>query len=110
MTSSSGNSYDAIVIGSGMGGLTTASLLAQFGKKRVLVLERHFKLGGFTHSFRRKKYEWDVGVHYVGEMQDGAMTRRLMDLVTRGGVKWNKIGSPYERFFPRKARLKFPME
>ncbi len=53
--------YDVIMIGSGMGALTTASILAQIGKKRVLLLERHFKPGGFTHSFRRKKYEWDVG-------------------------------------------------
>jgi len=94
--------YDAIVIGSGWGGLTTASLLAQLGKKRVLVLERHFKLGGFTHSFRRKKYEWDVGVHYIGEMQEGSLSRRIMDLVTRREVQWHKLGSPFERFvFPQ---------
>lgn len=95
------NAYDIIVIGSGIGGLATASILAQVGKRRVLVVERHFKLGGFTHSFRRKDYEWDVGVHYVGEMQPGAMTRRIMDLVTRKGVDWHRIGSPFERFvFP----------
>lgn len=98
---SASNAYDVIVIGSGMGGLATASILAQLGKKRVLVVERHFKLGGFTHSFRRKNYEWDVGVHYVGEMQPGAMTRKIMDLVTRKGVDWHRIGSPFERFvFP----------
>ena len=45
--------YDAIVIGSGLGGLTVASLLAQLGKKRVLVLEQHFQLGGYTHAFGR---------------------------------------------------------
>ncbi len=108
MTVSDERSYDAIVIGSGMGGLATASLLAQFGKKRVLVLERHFKLGGFTHSFRRKKFEWDVGVHYVGDMQDGGMARRMMDLVTRKGVKWNKIGSPYERFIFKEGTFEVP--
>ena len=70
--------FDVIMIGSGMGALTTASILAQIGKKRVLLLERHFKPGGFTHSFRRKKYEWDVGVHYVGQMQPGSMARRMM--------------------------------
>lgn len=96
------NTYDAIVIGSGMGGLTTASILAQIGKKRVLVVERHFKLGGFTHSFRRKKYEWDVGVHYIGDMQPESMTRGVMDLVTRKGVEWHKMNSPFERFvFPQ---------
>jgi phytoene dehydrogenase-like protein len=95
------NKFDAIVIGSGIGGLTTASLLAQIGKKRVLVVERHFKLGGFTHSFRRKDYEWDAGVHYVGEMQAGALSRRLMDMVTRDGVKWHRMSSSFEKFiFP----------
>ena len=100
-SASASNAYDVIVIGSGIGGLATASILAQVGKRRVLVVERHFKLGGFTHSFRRKDYEWDVGVHYVGEMQPGATTRRIMDLVTRKGVDWHRIGSPFERFvFP----------
>lgn len=95
------NNFDVIVIGSGMGGLTTASILAQLGKKRVLMLERHFKLGGFTHSFRRKDFEWDVGVHYVGQMQPGALTRGMMNLVTRSGVKWQPMGSPFEKFmFP----------
>lgn len=98
---SAARDYDAIVIGSGIGGLTTASILAQLGKKRVLVVERHFKLGGFTHSFRRGDYEWDAGVHYVGGMQPGMLTRQLMDLVTRGGVQWHKMNSPFERFmFP----------
>ena len=59
--------YDAIVIGSGLGGLTTAALMAKAGKK-VLVLERHYTAGGFTHSFKRRGYEWDVGVHYVGQV------------------------------------------
>ena len=34
----------------------------------VLVLEQHYVPGGFTHMFKRPGYEWDVGVHYVGEM------------------------------------------
>jgi all-trans-retinol 13,14-reductase len=99
---SSANHYDAIVIGSGMGGMTTASLLAQLAGKRVLIVERHFKLGGFTHSFRRKQYEWDAGVHYVGDMKPGSMTRSIMDMVTGKGVDWHRISSPFERFmFPQ---------
>jgi monoamine oxidase len=60
--------WDAIVIGSGIGGLGTAALLAKHGGKRVLVLERHYVAGGFTHTFHRPDYEWDVGVHYVGQV------------------------------------------
>ena len=97
----SNKAYDVIVIGSGMGGLTTASLLAQVGKKRVLVIERHAKLGGFTHCFQRHHYEWDIGLHYVGEMNEGTMARRMMDLVTRKQVAWHPMGNTYDRFlFP----------
>ena len=45
--------YDAIVIGSGIGGLTTAALLAKLGK-RVCVLEQHYTAGGYTHSYERE--------------------------------------------------------
>lgn len=45
--------YDAIVVGSGMGGLTAAVGLAKFGGQHVLVLEQHSTAGGFTHSFKR---------------------------------------------------------
>ena len=79
--------YDAIVIGSGMGGLAFASIMAKLRKWRVLVLERHFKIGGFTHTFTRPGgWSWDVGLHYVGDMGEGMMGRRLFDFITDGGV------------------------
>ena len=90
--------FDAIVIGSGIGGLTTASLLAQIEGLRVLVLEKHFEIGGFTHAFRRKGYSFDVGLHYVGQMQSGSFSRRIMDAVTRGQVSWNPMPKVYDRF------------
>ena len=45
--------WDAIVIGSGIGGLTAASILAKTGKK-VLVLEQHDQSGGCCHTFVEK--------------------------------------------------------
>lgn len=92
------NEYDLILIGSGMGALTVASLMAQLRNKKVLVLERHFKAGGFTHDFTRKQFHWDVGLHYVGEMQAGSQVRGLFDLVTANNVKWNKMPEPFEKF------------
>jgi len=54
------DNYDAVVIGSGIGGLTTAALLSDLGWK-VCVLEQHYTAGGYTHSFDRDGYERDVG-------------------------------------------------
>jgi all-trans-retinol 13,14-reductase len=69
-------SWDAVVIGSGPGGLTTAACLGSAGK-RVLVLERHDVAGGNSQVFRRHHgddwYEFDVGVHYIGECQPGGL-------------------------------------
>ena len=58
---------DAIVIGSGMGGLSCAALMARAGR-RVLVLEQHYIAGGATHAFKDGGYEFDTGVHYVGNI------------------------------------------
>jgi all-trans-retinol 13,14-reductase len=93
--------YDAVIIGSGLGGLTAARLLAEAGRS-VLVLERHYTLGGFTHVFKRKGWEWDVGVHYVGQLDHPRRTlRRLFDRVTDGKLEWASMGDVVDRIvFP----------
>lgn len=89
--------YDTIVIGSGMGSLTTAAILAKQGQK-VLVLERHYTAGGFTHVFKRKGYEWDVGIHYIGEVQrPNSIIKKLFDYVSDGNLKWADMGDVYDK-------------
>ncbi len=89
--------YDAIIVGSGMGSLTTAAILAKEGQK-VLVLERHYTAGGFTHVFKRKGFEWDVGIHYIGEVQrPNSITKRLFDYISDGNLKWADMGEVYDR-------------
>ena len=44
---------DAIIIGSGIGGMTTGAIMAKAGR-RVLVLEQHDQAGGCCHSFLDK--------------------------------------------------------
>ena len=90
--------YDAIVIGSGIGALTTAGLLAGAAGARVLVLEKHHTPGGLTHSFRRMGASWDVGLHYVGDMHPGSRPRQLFDYLTGGALTWNRMPSGYDRF------------
>jgi len=92
------DAWDAIVIGSGIGGLTAAAMLSLHGGKRVLVLERHYVAGGFTHAFHRPGYEWDVGVHYIGQVQDERFAvRQAFDHVTNGAVRWSAMPDVYDR-------------
>ena len=88
--------YDTIIIGSGMGGLATAAILAKEGQK-VLVLERHYTAGGFTHIFKRKGYEWDVGIHYIGDVQRNSILKKLFDYVSDGKLEWEDMGDVYDR-------------
>ena len=57
------SSYDAIIIGSGIGGLFCGNILAQAGLK-VLLLERHYMLGGFCSTFRRRGFIFDAATHF----------------------------------------------
>lgn len=90
--------WDAIVIGSGIGGLTAAGLLASVAGRRVLVLEKHTEPGGLTHVFRRDGASWDVGLHYVGEMAPGTPARALFDHLSGGELNWNRMVDGFDRF------------
>ncbi|MDX1469433.1 MAG: NAD(P)/FAD-dependent oxidoreductase, partial [Acidimicrobiia bacterium] len=92
--------WDAVVIGSGMGGMTSAAILAKLGK-RVLVIEQHTIPGGFTQTFQRPGYRWDVGVHIVGEMTERSYVGRLLADLTEGRLAWESVGEIYDEFnFP----------
>ncbi|MBF0352981.1 MAG: NAD(P)/FAD-dependent oxidoreductase [SAR324 cluster bacterium] len=89
--------YDVIIIGSGISGLCAAALLAKAGKK-VLVLEKHYTAGGYTHTFTRKDYEWDVGVHYIGEVhRPQSILRRIFDDISEKRLQWEPMGDVYDR-------------
>jgi all-trans-retinol 13,14-reductase len=90
--------YDAIVIGSGIGGLGTAATLAKAAGQRVLVLERHYTAGGLTHVFHRPGFEWDVGVHYVGQAhKTDSPTAALFNYLTEGRLSWHPMPDVYDR-------------
>ena len=87
----SNEKFYSIIIGSGIGGLCAAALLGIKGK-RVLVLEKHFKIFGWTHTFKRKDYEWDVGIHYIGQVhRPSSPVRKLFDIISDGQLQWSPM-------------------
>lgn len=62
--------YDVVIIGSGMGGLVTANILAREGRS-VCVLEKNNQFGGNLQTFVRERTIFDTGVHYMGGLSKG---------------------------------------
>ena len=99
--------YDAIVVGSGMGGLSVGALLAREGKK-VLLLEKHYTLGGYTHTFGRMGYSWDVGLHYVGHVHiEGTTLNKVFRYVSDEKLEWAPLDDAYDRALFGKKQFDF---
>jgi len=97
-------SYDTIIVGSGITGLTAARILAQTGK-RVLLLEKASILGGSLARFRVEGIPFDVGFHFTGGFTDDR--NGVLDVIlSLLGVR-ERIHPIY---FPREAchRMIFP--
>ncbi|WP_159471697.1 NAD(P)/FAD-dependent oxidoreductase [Dyadobacter sp. 3J3] len=70
MQQESEKEYDFVIVGSGLGGLVCAYILASEGHS-VLVLEKNHQIGGLLQVYSRDKTIFDTGVHYVGSLDKG---------------------------------------
>jgi phytoene dehydrogenase-like protein len=89
MMTKTGNTYDVVIIGAGIGGLVCGCYLAKAGMK-VLVVEQHYKPGGYCTSFKRKGFLFDAAAHSFGSFRkNGNMYNVLkdLDLVKRINIK-----------------------
>lgn len=89
------NDWDAIVIGSGMGGMSAAAALSRTGHK-VLLLEQYQSLGGLTHSFSRNGFSWDAGLHYLSGVAPGEPERDLLDWLCETPIELAPMGSIFD--------------
>lgn len=89
------NHWDAVVIGSGMGGMAAAAALSKVGHK-VLLLEQYQTLGGLTHSFSREGFTWDAGIHYLSGIAPGEQEHELLDWLSDTPIEFTSMGAVYD--------------
>ncbi|MBW1757817.1 MAG: NAD(P)/FAD-dependent oxidoreductase [Deltaproteobacteria bacterium] len=90
---------DAIVIGSGVGGMAIASILARKKKWRVLLLDGNDVPGGCTRCHELGGFEWNSGLDSVGDMDASlgrGICRPTFDYITGGRLEWAKMPDVHE--------------
>jgi phytoene dehydrogenase-like protein len=101
MALASGKPQAAIVIGSGVGGLSMAIVLAKLGFD-VTVVEKNEHPGGMLRSYTRKGVQCNVGVHYLGALDRGQVLRRCFDFLGLTGrlpLQRMGCGEPVDRYY-----------
>ena len=101
-------SYDAVVIGTGIGGLICANRLAQ-GGLRVLLVEQHAVVGGYCSTFRRHGFTFDAASHFYPLLGN---PRTLTGKILREldvDIAWEEIDPPDQFHFPDGGRFAVPV-
>jgi phytoene dehydrogenase-like protein len=72
--------FDVTIIGSGVSGLLSAALLSRSGMK-VLVLEKHYLIGGYLQGFERKDFVFDTAIHWLNQYNEKGTVTRVFKLL-----------------------------
>ncbi|MEM2957440.1 MAG: NAD(P)/FAD-dependent oxidoreductase [Candidatus Jordarchaeaceae archaeon] len=95
--------FDVVVIGAGLGGLSSAATLAKNGLS-VLLLDKHYKPGGYATSFVRGRFEFEVALHALSgldlDRKRGYMYRMLEELGITRRVEFVKLSTLYKSVYP----------
>jgi all-trans-retinol 13,14-reductase len=59
-------------------------------------LEQHDQAGGALHTFHEHGYEFDTGVHYIGEMGSQTLPKSLLDQISEGQVEWARMDDSFD--------------
>jgi phytoene dehydrogenase-like protein len=101
--------YDAVIVGSGIGGLITANLLARDGA-RVLLVEQHYMAGGYCSTFRRGGYTFDAATHFYPLLGNPETLTGKLLAELRVETRWVKM-DPVDTFhFPDGSRFAVPAD
>jgi len=96
--------YDTVIIGAGLSGLAAGARLAHYGKK-ILILERHYRIGGLSSFYRAGGINLDVGLHAVTNYNPaGPKTAPMARLLRRLRIRPEEL-----KLFPQfESRISFP--
>lgn len=90
--------YDAVIVGSGLGGLIAGAKLAQEGKS-ILIVEQHSSIGGYATCFIKNNFTIDVGLHFMdGLYLQDPKIKVFEDLDVYLNVEFVKIEKEFYRF------------
>ena len=88
--------YDAVIIGSGLGGPECAHILSKAGMS-VLLLERGTQAGGCLQSYRRLGLAFDTGFHYVGGLDEGQSLHSAFRHLGLLRLPWQRLDNHFDR-------------
>jgi all-trans-retinol 13,14-reductase len=101
-------SFDYLVLGAGLGGLSAAACLTRQGH-RVAVLEKHYLPGGCCHSFDYGEYSFCADVHYISQCGSGRTIDQFLNFIERN-VEFNSLDPDcIDRVITAEADFKIPL-